>query len=89
MHNLQFRGTWADLLAGLQTLTAEQLARPVFAAHEERIHHDVSLEITQEAQYYQDGDFQGGQTEYDQWTVEEREGMKREEPGEVYLFLHD
>lgn len=87
MANLSFQGTWADLLRGLQTLTPEQLARPIEGNTETRHFSDVSLEITTEAQYYQDGEWQGGQSDWQLWTDEERDGMERVEAGEVYLSL--
>ena len=85
MHNLQFRGTYANLLAGLQTLTPEQLAQSITAASESRMHSDVSLEITREAQFYADGEW----TSESDLDDEEREGLEREEAGQVYFYLHD
>ncbi|OGX84120.1 hypothetical protein BEN47_16720 [Hymenobacter lapidarius] len=84
MPNISFHNTWADLLAGLQTLTPEQLARPIEASTENNIFHDVSLEITTCAQFFSDGEWQGEDADLQE---EEKEGMIRIEAGEVYLAL--
>jgi hypothetical protein len=90
MNNISFSGTWADLLAALQTLTPEQLAQDIVAVNNEVPTTDVSLEITTERHY----ELEVGEP----WVAESkalREVDRAEldtcdfaEAGEVYLLIN-
>ena len=85
MSNRSYTGTYANLLAGLQTLTAEQLARPIEATTETHSFGEVSLQITTKDQFYQDGDWQGSASDLD---ADEQAGCDLRRPaGDVYIYL--